>query len=163
MTSQNDFDPIREFQQWFAEAKATPLRDPNAMALATVDAENRPQVRMVLMKEFDQRGLVFFTNFTSHKAQNLSHNSSAAACFFWESTRKQVRITGRVAVVSDQEADSYFDSRPRDSQIGAWASLQSQSMGERRQFEDSFAELQELYKSKSVPRPAHWSGYRIVP
>ncbi len=156
-------DPISEFLAWFDEAKQTPLRDPNAMTLATVDAEGAPAARMVLMKHFDQQGLVFYTNLTSSKSRDLKQNPQAAACFFWETTRKQVRVTGRVEQVTDAEADAYFGSRPIDSQIGAWASLQSQVLEERREFETRFEDLKRLYKDQAPPRPPHWSGWRIVP
>ncbi|MFY7928216.1 MAG: pyridoxal 5'-phosphate synthase, partial [Oligoflexus sp.] len=122
------------------------LKDPTAMAVATSSPEGIPAVRMVLMKQFDQQGLVFYTNFTSAKARDLQQNSWASACFFWETTRKQVRVTGRVQVVSREEADAYFASRPRDSQLGAWASLQSQPMAARTDFEERFKQLQSLYE-----------------
>jgi pyridoxamine 5'-phosphate oxidase len=161
--TQATYDPIAEFQVWFKEAKETSLKDPTAMAVATSSPEGIPAVRMVLMKQFDQQGLVFYTNFTSAKARDLQQNSWASACFFWETTRKQVRVTGRVQVVSREEADAYFASRPRDSQLGAWASLQSQPMAARTDFEERFKQLQSLYEGQVVPRPEHWSGFRIVP
>jgi pyridoxamine 5'-phosphate oxidase len=161
--TQASHDPIAEFQAWFNEAKETPLRDPTAMAVATSSPDGIPSVRMVLMKHFDHQGLVFYTNFTSAKARDLQQNSWASACFFWETTRKQVRVSGRVQVVSSAEADAYFASRPRDSQLGAWASLQSQVMNTRTDFEERFKQIQSLYEGQTVPRPEHWSGFRIIP
>ncbi len=161
MTKAEDFDPVAEFHAWFDEAKRTPLKDPTAMALATVGSDGMPHVRMVLMKEFDRQGVVFFTNTTSAKAQDLQKNARASVCFFWETTRKQVRVQGSVTPVSVEEADAYFASRPRDSQMGAWASLQSQGMGSRAEFEQRLEEVRQLYKDQAIPRPPHWSGYRI--
>src|SRR6478735_2571447 len=117
-------DPVELFAVWFAEAKASPLRDPTAMALATVSKNLMPTVRMVLMKQFDQSGLVFYTNMTSAKARDLQENPQASVCFYWEALKRQVRVAGRVERVSDADADAYFASRPRESQLGAWASLQ---------------------------------------
>lgn len=156
-------DPISEFLTWFEEAKQSPLRDPNAMALATVDAEGSPAVRMVLMKHFDDKGLVFYTNLHSSKSSDIKQKPEASACFFWETLRKQVRVTGRVEAVSAEEADAYFASRPRESQIGAWASLQSQELGDRSEFEERYQDLERLYADRAPPRPPHWSGWRIVP
>lgn len=156
-------DPISEFLSWFAEAQQTPLRDPHAMALATVGEGGIPQVRMVLMKHFDQKGLVFYTHHTSPKSRDLQSSGWASACFFWETTRKQVRVTGQVEAVSSDEADAYFASRPRESQLGAWASLQSQPLSERSDFEERLRTVESLFAGQSVPRPAHWSGWRIKP
>ncbi len=161
--TQPAYDPVTEFLTWFEEARQTPLRDPHAMALATVSSEGIPAVRMVLMKHFDQDGLVFFTNYTSQKSQEIKATGWASACFFWETTRKQVRITGRVEEVKTAEADAYFASRPRESQLGAWASLQSQSLNERAEFEGRLKDLHTLFANGQVPRPAHWSGWRIAP
>ncbi len=163
MSSLSSGDPIAEFQEWFHEAKKTALKDPNAMALATLGADGTPQVRVVLMKEFDARGLVFFTNTTSSKGQDLLKHPKASVAFFWETTRKQVRVVGNVVPVSSSEADVYFASRPRDSQLGAWASLQSQPMSERAEFEQRLAQVTDKYRDLEVPRPPHWSGYRILP
>lgn len=164
-TSEHPFHPVSEFLTWFEEAKLTPLRDPNAMALATVDAAGIPAVRMVLMKHFDREGLVFYTNYQSAKSVQIKQQAEpfASACFFWETTRKQVRITGRVSAVTEAEADAYFASRPRESQLGAWASLQSQTMSDRAEFEGRYHDLVKLYEGKTVPRPPHWSGWRISP
>ncbi len=156
-------DPIELFADWFAEAKASPLRDPNAMALATVSRDLMPSVRMVLMKQFDHEGLVFYTNLTSAKAQNLQVNPQASVCFHWEPLRRQVRVSGKFEAVTTDEADAYFASRPRESQLGAWASLQSQPMKSREEFEQRMADVTRKYEGQVVPRPAHWSGFRMVP
>jgi len=159
----NNQDPIALFAAWFAEAQASPLRDPTAMALATASKDLMPSVRMLLMKQFDHEGLVFYTNMTSAKAQDLQENPQACACFHWESLKRQVRVSGRVELVSDAEADAYFASRPRESQLGAWASLQSQAMRERAEFEARLEMVTRQYEGKSIPRPPHWSGFRMVP
>lgn len=155
--------PVQEFLSWYEEAKQTPLRDPHAMALATVTAAGLPQVRMVLMKHFDEEGLVFYTHHTSPKSREIRASGHASACFFWETTRKQVRVTGPVEAVRASEADAYFASRPRESQLGAWASLQSQPLSERAVFEERVKELEGLFAGQPVPRPEHWSGWRIKP
>lgn len=156
-------NPISEFKEWFEQAKGTGMRYPNALALATVSRDGVPAVRMVLMKHFDDDGLVFYTNLESAKSQDIRANGMASACFHWESLGKQIRVTGQVSAVSDAEADAYFATRPRDSQLGAWASLQSQSMPSRAAFEDRFHEFSKLYEGKAVPRPSGWSGWRISP
>lgn len=156
-------DPIALFAAWFAEAKATNMRDPTAMALATAARDLMPSVRMVLMKEFDHKGLVFYTNMTSNKARDLQANPQACACFHWEPLKKQVRVSGRVELVTDAEADAYFASRARESQLGAWASLQSQPMKARIEFEQRLSDVTQEYEGQAVPRPPHWSGFRIVP
>ncbi len=157
----NNQDPIALFAAWFAEAKAAPM--PEAMALATASRDLMPSVRMVLMKQFDHDGLVFYTNMTSAKARDLQENPQACACFHWDMIKRQVRVAGRVERVSDAEADAYFASRPRESQLGAWASLQSQPMQARAEFEARLEQVTKQYEGKTIPRPAHWSGFRIVP
>jgi pyridoxamine 5'-phosphate oxidase len=159
----NNQDPIDLFAAWFAEAKASPLRDPTAMALATASRDLMPSVRMVLMKQFDHEGLVFYTNMTSAKARDLQENPQACACFHWDTLKRQVRVSGRVERVSDAEADAYFASRPRESQLGAWASLQSQPMKARSEFEARLEQVTQQYEGQTIPRPPHWSGFRIVP
>lgn len=156
-------DPVQLFAEWFNEAKGTTLRDPTAMALATVGEDLMPAVRMVLMKNFDQAGLVFYTNMTSAKARHIRTHAQASCCFYWEPLHKQVRVTGQVESVTTAEADAYFASRPRESQLGAWASLQSQPMKERSEFEQRLVEVTRQYEGQTVPRPPHWSGFRIVP
>jgi pyridoxamine 5'-phosphate oxidase len=159
----NNQDPIELFAAWFAEAKVSPLIDPTAMALATASRDLMPSVRMVLLKQFDHEGLVFYTNLTSAKARDLQDNPQASVCFHWDTLKRQVRVGGAVERVSDAEADVYFASRPRESQLGAWASLQSQPMKERAEFEARLKQITEQYEGKTIPRPPHWSGFRILP
>jgi pyridoxamine 5'-phosphate oxidase len=159
----NHQDPITLFATWFAEAKASTVRDPTAMALATASRDLMPAVRMVLMKQFDHDGLVFYTNLTSAKARDLAENPQASVCFHWEPLKRQVRVAGSVERVSDAEADAYFASRPRESQLGAWASLQSQPMKDRAEFEARLAMITQRYEGQTIPRPPHWSGFRIIP
>jgi pyridoxamine 5'-phosphate oxidase len=163
MTDLEEQDPLTLFSTWFAEAREREPSDPNAMALATSDAEGRPSVRMVLLKGLDDRGFVFYTNFESRKGQDILGNGRASLCFHWKSLKRQVRIDGRVDQVTEAEADAYFSTRPRDSQIAAWASLQSQPMQERFDLERRFAHYSQMYDGKTVPRPPHWSGFRVLP
>ncbi|MBX9797401.1 pyridoxamine 5'-phosphate oxidase [Sphingomonas sp.] len=156
-------DPIALFDAWFAEAKASEPNDPNAMALATSDAEGRLGLRMVLLKGHGADGFVFYTNQQSRKAGDLAANAQAALLFHWKSLRRQIRIEGPVTTVSDAEADAYFASRGRDSQLGAWASDQSRPLDSRATFEARFAEVQQRFAGGAVPRPPHWSGYRVAP
>lgn len=163
MTALEDSDPFALFDAWFAEAKTGEVNDPNAMSLATATAEGKPSVRMVLLKDHDARGFVFYTNFHSRKGGELAANGQAALLFHWKSLRRQIRIEGAIAEVTASEADAYFHSRPRDSQIGAWASLQSEPMAERFELERRMANYTAQYEGKPVPRPPHWSGYRVTP
>jgi pyridoxamine 5'-phosphate oxidase len=163
MTDLESQDPLVLFNEWYAEAREQEPSDPNAMALATTDAAGHPSVRMVLLKGLDDRGFVFYTNFESRKGRDILGNSVAALCFHWKSLKRQVRIEGQVEQVSAAEADAYFASRPRDSRIAAWASLQSEPMKERFDLERRFAHYTQLYDGKPVPRPPHWSGFRILP
>jgi pyridoxamine 5'-phosphate oxidase len=156
-------DPIVLFDAWFGEAKASEPNDPNAMALATVGADNRPSSRMVLLKGHDARGFVFYTNLESRKAGDLAATGTAALVFHWKSLRRQVRVEGPVGRVTDAEADAYFASRGRDSQLGAWASDQSRPLDARATFEARFAEMQARFAGDAVPRPPHWSGFRVTP
>jgi pyridoxamine 5'-phosphate oxidase len=147
-------EPFAPFERWFALAeKSEPLAE--TMTLATATRDGVPALRAVLLKGADSRGFVFYTNFESRKAEELTANPRAALCFHWKSLGRQIRIEGTVSVVSDEEADAYFASRPRDSQIGAWASDQSRPLADRRELEDRFA--------NAVPRPAYWSGFRVRP
>ncbi len=155
--------PFNLFQTWFAEAKAKEINDPNAMAVATVDEAGLPDVRMVLLKDFDADGFVFYTNTQSAKGVQLEATGKAAICFHWKSLRRQVRIRGAVSHVSQAEADEYFASRAKDSQIGAWASDQSRPMEGRFEFEKRIAANAAKYALGKVPRPAHWTGYRVAP
>ena len=156
-------DPLELFAVWFAEAKTGEPNDPDAMALASVGEDGMPSVRMVLLKGADQRGFVFYTNFESRKGRQLLARPKAAALFHWKSLRRQVRIEGEVGPVGDEEADAYFATRPKDSQIGAWASDQSRPLAGRFELEKRIASFAAKYALGDVPRPPHWSGFRIVP
>ena len=156
-------DPFALFAAWFAEARETELNDSNAMALATADPDGRPAVRMVLLKGHGPDGFVFYTNQESRKAADIAANPQAALLFHWKSLRRQVRIEGPLGVVSDAEADAYFASRSRDSQLGAWASDQSRPLESRESFEARFEAMQARFAGGDVPRPPHWGGYRLTP
>lgn len=156
-------DPIALFSEWFAAASAAEPTDPDAMALATVGADGAPDVRMVLLKGADARGFVFYTNMESSKGRQLAANPNAALAFYWKSLGRQVRLRGRIEPVSDAEADSYFASRARDSQIGAWGSQQSRPLESEDALERAVAAQAAKYSGADVPRPPHWSGYRLVP
>jgi len=156
-------DPFVLFDQWFAEARASELNDANAMALATADAAGQPAVRMVLLKGHGPEGFVFYTNQQSRKADDIAADPKAALLFHWKSLRRQVRIEGKVTEVSDAEADAYFATRGRDSQLGAWASDQSRPLDARATFEARFDATKARFEGAAVPRPPHWSGYRVVP
>lgn len=156
-------DPYVLFDEWFAEATKTEPSDPNAVAVATTTTDGKPSLRMVLLKGFDDRGFVFYTNLGSRKAEQLQANAHAAMCFHWKSLTRQVRIEGAVEKVSDAEADEYYASRPRLSQIGAWASKQSQPLGGRFELEARIAEFTAKFNIGTVPRPEFWSGFRLVP
>jgi pyridoxamine 5'-phosphate oxidase len=156
-------EPFELFDRWFAEAQASEPNDPNAMALATVDADGLPDVRMVLLKGHDARGFVFYTNSHSAKGRELAGQPQAALLFHWKSLRRQVRVRGRVEAVSEAESDAYFASRPRGSQVGAWASDQSATLSAREVLEAKVAEFDAKFDGADVPRPPHWRGYRIVP
>ena len=162
-------EPFALFETWFAEARAHEINDPNAMALATLDRDGMPDVRMVLLKGLDgddagtKRGFVFYTNFESAKGQELATHPKAALLFHWKSLRRQVRIRGGVSVVSDAEADAYFATRARGSQLGAWASAQSRPLDSRATLERAVAVTSETYADRPVPRPQHWSGFRVTP
>ena len=156
-------DPFARFEAWFAEAQAKEPNDPNAMALATADAEGHPSVRMVLLKGVDQGGFVFYTNLESRKGGELAANPHAALLFHWKSLHRQVRVEGPVEAVTAAEADAYFASRARTSRIGAWASRQSRPMEGRFELERRVAEYTARYAIGEVPRPAHWSGFRVKP
>ncbi|PYB77196.1 MULTISPECIES: pyridoxamine 5'-phosphate oxidase [Rhizobium] len=156
-------EPFALFAAWLKDAEASEINDPNAVALATVDADGLPNVRMVLLKGFDSRGFVFYTNFESQKGQEILGQKKAAMCFHWKSLRRQIRLRGEVEVVSDAEADEYYQSRPLGSRIGAWASKQSRPLEGRFALEKAVAEYTAKYALGNVPRPPHWSGFRIIP
>ena len=161
--SDGNRDPFVQFAEWFAEAGRSEPNDPNAMALATAGPDGLPNVRMVLMKGFDADGVVFYTNTESRKGTELLANKQAAVVFHWKSLRRQVRFRGTVTQVSDQEADEYFASRPRDSRIGAWASQQSRPLEDRFALEKAVAREALRFGIGEVPRPPHWTGFRIRP
>ncbi|HTH98727.1 MAG TPA: pyridoxamine 5'-phosphate oxidase [Stellaceae bacterium] len=156
-------DPIALFDAWFAEARASEINDPSAMQLATATKDGVPSVRTVLLKGHGPAGFVFYTNLESRKGVEALSNPQAALCFHWKSLRKQVRIEGAVEQISAAEADAYYDSRPRDSRIGAWASIQSRPMEGRHVLEGRFAEVEARFGNGVVPRPNFWSGLRVVP
>lgn len=156
-------DPFAQFDAWFQEAVAAEPTLPEAMTLATVSADGRPSTRMVLLKGHDQRGFVFYTNFNSAKGQELLGNPNASLCFHWKTLGRQLRIDGPATPVSDGEADAYFASRPRGSQMGAWASEQSEPVESRAILEARVQQFEAEYDGRDVPRPPHWSGFRLVP
>ena len=156
-------EPFRLFAEWLKDAEAKEINDPNAMAVASVDETGLPDVRMVLLKGFDAAGFVFYTNYESKKGRELLASQKAALLFHWKSLRRQVRIRGTVEVVSDAEADAYFASRARASRIGAWASKQSRPLESRFALEKAVAEYGLKFGLGEVPRPPHWSGFRVVP
>ncbi|WP_017930088.1 pyridoxamine 5'-phosphate oxidase [Robiginitomaculum antarcticum] len=157
-------DPIALFEEWMGEARVAELNDSNAMALSTVDASGRPDVRMVLLKGVDARGFTFYTNSGSAKGEQLSGNGAAALCFHWKSLRRQVRVRGPVMKVSDAESDEYFASRARGSRIGAWASDQSEPVKSREALEAAVKAAQARFEGvKDIPRPDNWFGWRVVP
>ena len=155
-------DPILQFSRWFQEALNSGLADPNAMALATADADGRPSVRIVLLKGFDDRGFAFYTNYESRKGRELAENPRASLLFHWVELERQARIEGRVEKVSAEESDEYYVSRPLGSRLGAWASAQSSVLAHREELEARLAELAAKY-GESPPRPPHWGGYRLIP
>lgn len=156
-------EPFRLFAAWFADAKKSEPNDPNAMALATVDRDNLPDVRMVLLKDYDERGFVFYTNTQSAKGVELAANPQAAVVFHWKTLTRQVRVRGPVNRVSDEEADAYYASRSRGSRIGAWASQQSRPLESRFALEKAVAYYAAKHVVGEIPRPPHWTGFRIEP
>jgi pyridoxamine 5'-phosphate oxidase len=156
-------DPFRLFAEWLGEAEASEPNDPNAMALATVDGDGLPNVRMVLLKGLDRGGFVFFTNFESAKGRELLAKPKAALCFHWKSLRRQIRVRGPIEVVGKDEADAYFATRARGSRIGAWASKQSRPLESRFALEKAVASYAARFAIGEVPRPDYWSGFRLMP
>jgi pyridoxamine 5'-phosphate oxidase len=161
----NTSNPFIQFDAWFAEAHDSEINDPNAMALATVDASGHPSVRMVLLKGHgaDVGGFIFYTNLQSRKGNELRANQNVALLFHWKSLRRQIRIEGPVRLVDDATADAYFATRSRNSQLGAWASDQSRPLADRATFEARFAEAEQRFEGNDVPRPPHWSGHLVTP
>ena len=157
-------DPIELFKVWMDEAKKSEPNDPNALSLATSNKDNLPSVRMVLLKEFNQKGFVFYTNLNSQKGNELKENPNAAMCFHWKSLLRQIRISGKITQVEDSVADQYYNSRGYDSRIGAWASKQSKELKNRDELENSIKEFKKKFNDKNnVPRPSHWSGWKLSP
>jgi pyridoxamine 5'-phosphate oxidase len=156
-------DPFLLFSQWFDQALESELPEPNAMTLATSDHQGKPSARVVLLKELDNNGFVFYTNYQSRKAQELDMNPHAALVFLWLEIQRQVRVEGYVERVSPAESDAYFALRPRDSQLGALASPQSQPVPSARFLEEKFLELKSRFENLAIPRPPHWGGYRLIP
>lgn len=159
----SDPNPFQQFKTWFDQARAAELLEPNAMTVATVGADGKPSARMVLLKDFDEQGFVFYTNYKSQKAQQLLVNPWASLVFWWAELERQVRIEGQVEKVSDAESEAYFHSRPLLSQLGAWASRQSQVIENREVLEQRLQELKEQYENREIPRPPHWGGFRVIP
>ena len=161
----DDLDnPIELFKKWFAEAEKSEINDPNAVAVATSSKDNQPNVRMVLLKGLSDKGFVFYTNFNSKKGNELKQNLKASMCFHWKSLRRQVRVIGSVEEVTKKEADDYYNSRPYKNRIGAWASSQSAILDQRETFNIKIKQFEKKFPDqKNVPRPPHWSGWRLLP
>lgn len=158
-----DRDPLKLFQRWLDEASATGMHLPEATTLATSTPDGKPSARLVLLKQADERGLIFFTNYQSRKARELDANPAAALVFYWPQLERQVRVEGEVERTSADESEAYFRTRPRDSQIGAAASPQSEVIASREALQKKVDELEKLYEGRDVDRPAHWGGYRLLP
>ena len=157
-------NPIELFKKWFSRAEENEINDPNAVAVATSDKSNQPNVRMVLLKGLNDQGFVFYTNFNSTKGRELKINQKASMCFHWTSLRRQVRVLGKVEEVTSKEADDYYNSRPYKKRISAWASSQSQPLDKRETFLDKIKEFEKKYPDENnVPRPPYWSGWRLIP
>ena len=161
--SEADPNPIEQFRTWFDEVLTSNLHEPNAMILATATLDGRPSARVVLLKGFDERGFVFYTNYEGRKGEELETNPHCALLFYWGELERQVRVEGRVRRVPDKESDAYFAGRPRGSQLGAWASEQSRPVGDRGALEHRLRELEAEYEGREVPRPPFWGGYRVEP
>ena len=157
-------DPIALFDKWYDEAKKSEINDPNAIALATSNKNNIPSVRMVLMKEFNEKGFIFYTNLNSQKSIEIKENPNASMCFHWKSLLRQVRINGVIEPVEDKQADQYYNSRGYESRIGAWASKQSAVLNNRNELFEAISKFKEKFQDKeNVPRPSHWSGWNLIP
>ena len=157
-------DPLELFKKWMAEAEKKEINDPNALSLATTNKNNEPRVRMILLKGLSKKGFVFYTNLKSPKSNDLKNNPNASMCFHWKSLQRQIIISGSITQVNDKEADAYFNSRPYESRIGAWASDQSKAMNKREELLEKIDEFKKKYKDpNNVPRPKHWSGWCLSP
>jgi pyridoxamine 5'-phosphate oxidase len=161
--SDTDPNPLEQFRRWFDEALVSNLHEPNAMTLATATPDGHPSARIVLLRGFDERGFVFYTNYEGRKGWELETNSYAALVFYWGELERQVRVEGRVGRLSDEESDAYFAGRPRGSQLGAWASEQSRPIKDRGALEERLRALEAEYEGREVPRPPFWGGYRVEP
>lgn len=156
-------NPFIQFRQWYLEAVNSGIPDPTIMTLATVGADGKPSARIILLKDFDDSGFVFYTNYQSKKAEQLYHNPWAALVFHWRSLGHQVRIEGRAEKIAPEESDRYFTSRPRGSQLGAWASEQSRTIPSRESLEEAMRQREMEFREREVPRPPHWGGFRLIP
>lgn len=156
-------DPLEQFREWFEEALDAGLHEPNAMTIATSTSDGRPSARIVLLKGYDERGFVFYTNYEGRKARELEANPSCTLAFYWGELERQIRIEGRAARVPDKESDAYFASRPRGSQLGAWTSEQSRTVESRGRLEERLRSLEAEYEGREIPRPPFWGGYRVQP
>ncbi|MBS4012873.1 MAG: pyridoxamine 5'-phosphate oxidase [Bacteroidetes bacterium] len=158
-----DKNPLKQFSTWFEQSLKSGVDEPNAMNIATVDQKGRPSSRTVLLKGVDESGFLFFTNYNSRKGNQINENPYASIVFLWLELQRQVIIEGRVEKISDSESDEYYNSRPFQSRIGAWASEQSKEIDSREELEQKFAELEKTFKDKNIPRPKYWGGYRLIP
>ncbi|MBD2136661.1 pyridoxamine 5'-phosphate oxidase [Anabaena sp. FACHB-1237] len=158
-----DHNPFKQFQTWFSQAVEAQLTEPNAMTLATCTPDGQPAARMVLLKDVDEQGFVLFTNYNSHKGQELAINPQAALVFWWAELERQVRVVGTVEKISSAQSDSYFEVRPPKSRLGAWASNQSEVIPSREILEQQLKDFERKYENQEVPRPPHWGGYRVIP
>lgn len=163
LESDASFDPFEQFRHWFNEAVSSEILEPNAMTLATINGEGKPSARIVLLKNLDDRGFTFFTNYDSNKGKNLDKNPWVSLVFLWGELERQVRIEGKVEKISAQESDKYFNSRPIGSQLGAWASNQSKVIPNRDVLDNKLKEITQKYEGKIIPRPEHWGGFRVIP
>ena len=159
----SDKKPIELFQEWFEEAKKSEINDPNAMNLATISSDGKPSSRIVLLKSYDDKGFVFYTNSNSKKGRAIKNNDSVALNFHWKTLQRQIRIEGNVSQISNAEADEYYNSRPLGSRIGAWASLQSEELDDRSTLTKRVEEFEKKFLDNNVPRPPHWNGYLVAP
>jgi pyridoxamine 5'-phosphate oxidase len=158
-----DTDPMKQFSSWFHEAVDGKVNEPNAMVISTVDAKNRPSSRVVLLRHFDAAGFVYYTNYNSRKAKDIEKNNSASLLFFWPELERQIRIEGKLSKQTAEESDKYFNSRPRESKLGAWTSPQSEIIPGRKSLEDELAIVEKKFEGKEIPRPEWWGGYVLVP
>lgn len=156
-------DPIEQFELWFKEAESAGVQEPNTMTLATVNQSGQPTIRVVLMKEITDQGLVFYSNFRSRKGRELKKNPRAALNFYWQSMERQVRFDGAVTMIPHSKSDNYFQTRPRGSQLGAWVSAQSEAIPSRDYLEDQLKSFESKFEGKDIPRPPHWGGYLLTP